>query len=59
MKPSCSPDRQNASAFGNDSPRGEITVYDVAADGSLANCRMFLDKIGRGVRSEGNVDGAE
>jgi gluconolactonase len=43
----------------NDSPRGEIKVYDVAADGSLANCRMFLDKIGSGVMSEGNVDGME
>jgi gluconolactonase len=43
----------------NDSPRAEIKVYDVADDGSLHNCRMFRDKIGRGEMNEGNVDGME
>ncbi len=43
----------------NDSPRGEVKVYDVAADGSLANCRLLLGEIGRGVMAEGNVDGME
>ena len=32
----------------NDSPRAEIKVYDVAADGVAGNWRMFLDKIGQG-----------
>jgi gluconolactonase len=43
----------------NDSPRGEIKVFDVAADGGLSNGRVFLDKIGTGVMAEGNVDGME
>jgi gluconolactonase len=43
----------------NDSPRGEVKVYDVAADGSLSNCRLLLGQIGQGVMSEGNVDGME
>ena len=43
----------------NDSPRAEIKVYDVAADGSLSNRRMFRDKIGSGTMGEGNLDGME
>ena len=43
----------------NDSPRAEIKVFDVAADGSLVNCRMFRDDIGEGTMEEGNVDGME
>jgi gluconolactonase len=43
----------------NDSPRAEIKVYDVAKDGSLSNCRMFRDEIGRGTMEEGNLDGME
>ena len=43
----------------NDSPRAEIKVYDVADDGSLGNCRMFREGIGRGTMEEGNLDGME
>ena len=43
----------------NDSPRGEIKVFDVAPDGSLSGCRLLLGEIGRGVMAEGNVDGME
>ncbi len=43
----------------NDSPRAEIKVYDVADDGSLSNCRMFREGIGRGTMEEGNLDGME
>ena len=43
----------------NDSPRGEIKAFDVAADGSLSNRRVFRDKIGTGTMAEGNVDGME
>jgi gluconolactonase len=43
----------------NDSPRGEIKVFDVAADGSLGNRRVFRDEIGAGTMAEGNVDGME
>ena len=43
----------------NDSPRAEIKVYDVAANGSLSNRRMFRDKIGTGTMGEGNLDGME
>jgi gluconolactonase len=43
----------------NDSPRGEIKVFDVAADGSLNNRRVFRDQIGSGTMAEGNVDGME
>jgi gluconolactonase len=43
----------------NDSPRAEIKVYDVAEDGSLANCRLFRGGIGQGTMGEGNLDGME
>lgn len=43
----------------NDSPRAEIKAYDVAADGSLRNRRMFRDGIGSGSMGEGNLDGME
>jgi gluconolactonase len=43
----------------NDSPRGEVKVFDVAPDGALSNGRVLLDKIGSGERAEGNVDGME
>jgi gluconolactonase len=43
----------------NDSPRAEIKVYDVAADGTLSNCRMYRDGIGEGTMEEGNLDGME
>jgi gluconolactonase len=36
----------------NDSPRAHIKVFDVAADGSLANGRILLDRIGAGFRAE-------
>ena len=52
-----SPDE--ALLYVNDSPRGEVKVYDVAADGSLGSCRLLLGEIGRGVMAEGNVDGME
>jgi gluconolactonase len=41
----------------NDTPNALIRVYDVAADGSLANGRLFLDGIGNGVIEDGVVDG--
>jgi gluconolactonase len=41
----------------NDSPRGEVKVFDVDAGGSLRNCRMLRDQIGSGKMEEGNVDG--
>jgi len=41
----------------NDTPNALIRVYDVAADGSLANGRLFLDGIGNGVTEDGVVDG--
>ena len=41
----------------NDSPRTHIKVYDVAADGSLSNGRMFFEGIGTGVIEEGIPDG--
>jgi len=43
----------------NDSPRAEIKVYDVVADGSLTNRRMFCDGIGEGTMEGGNLDGME
>jgi len=43
----------------NDSPRAEIKAYDVAADGSLHNCRLLRGEIGRGTMGEGNLDGME
>ena len=41
----------------NDTPRAHIKVYDVAADGSLSNGRMFFEGIGSGVIEEGIPDG--
>ena len=41
----------------NDSPRGQIKAFDVAADGSLSSPRMFCEGIGRGVVQEGIPDG--
>lgn len=41
----------------NDSPRALIRVYDVQADGTLANGRLFFDGIGRGDLQEGIPDG--
>lgn len=41
----------------NDSPRALIRVYDVRADGTLANGRLFFDGIGSGAIEEGIADG--
>ena len=41
----------------NDTPNARIRVYDVAADGSLSNGRVFPDGIGDGVIENGVVDG--
>ena len=41
----------------NDSPRADIKVFDVAADGSLSGGRMFCEGIGSGVIEEGIPDG--
>ena len=41
----------------NDTPRAHIKVFDVDADGSLANGRMFFDGVGSGVIEEGIPDG--
>jgi gluconolactonase len=41
----------------NDSPRALIRVYDVQADGTLSNGRLFFDGIGSGVIEEGIADG--
>ena len=41
----------------NDSPRALIKVYDVAADGTIANPRLFFDGIGNGIVAEGIPDG--
>jgi gluconolactonase len=41
----------------NDTPNALIRVYDVAADGSLSNGRLFRDGIGDGVIENGVVDG--
>jgi len=41
----------------NDSPRAHIRMFDVAADGSLSNSRIFAEKIGDGVLENGIVDG--
>jgi gluconolactonase len=43
----------------NDSPRAQVKVFDVAADGSLSNGRILLDSIGGGTIAEGSVDGME
>ena len=41
----------------NDTPRAHIKVFDVNADGTLANSRMFFEGIGTGVIEEGIPDG--
>ena len=41
----------------NDTPRAHIKVFDVHADGTLANGRLFFDGIGTGVIEEGIPDG--
>jgi len=41
----------------NDSPRALIRVYEVRADGTLANGRLFFEGIGSGVIEEGIPDG--
>ena len=41
----------------NDTPRAHIKVFDVHADGTLANGRMFFEDVGTGVIEEGIPDG--
>ena len=41
----------------NDTPRALIRVYDVQADGTLSNGRLFFDHIGSGVIEDGIPDG--
>jgi gluconolactonase len=41
----------------NDTPRALIRVYNVDADGTLTNGRLFFDGIGSGVIEEGIPDG--
>jgi gluconolactonase len=41
----------------NDTTRALIRVYDVAADGTLSNGRLFFEHIGTGVIEEGIADG--
>jgi gluconolactonase len=41
----------------NDTPKAWIKVYDVGADNSLSNGRLFFDNIGTGVIEEGIPDG--
>jgi gluconolactonase len=41
----------------NDTTRAHIRAFDVAADGSLADSRVFAEKIGTGDYNEGVVDG--
>jgi gluconolactonase len=41
----------------NDTPRAHIKVFDVAADGTLSNGRMFFEAIGTGVIEDGIPDG--
>ena len=41
----------------NDSPRGEVKAYDVAADGSLSNVRLLRGGLGDGVIAHGTPDG--
>jgi len=41
----------------NDTPKAWIKVYDVGADNSLSNGRMFFEGIGSGVIEEGIPDG--
>ena len=41
----------------NDTPKAWIKVYDVGADNTLSNGRLFFDNIGSGVIEEGIPDG--
>jgi gluconolactonase len=41
----------------NDTPNALIRVYDVNADGTITNGRLFFDNIGSGVIEEGIPDG--
>jgi gluconolactonase len=41
----------------NDTTRAHIKVFDVHADGTLANGRMFFDGVTTGTAGEGGVDG--
>jgi len=41
----------------NDTPRAHIKVWDVSADGSISNGRMFFEGVGSGVIEEGIPDG--
>jgi gluconolactonase len=41
----------------NDTPNALIRVYDVNANGTISNGRLFMDKIGSGVIEEGIPDG--
>jgi gluconolactonase len=41
----------------NDTPRAHIKAYDVHADGTLSNGRMFFEGIGSGVIEGGVTDG--
>src|ERR1700690_2640570 len=41
----------------NDTPRAHIKLWDVNADGSFSNGRMFFDGVGTGVIEEGIPDG--
>ena len=41
----------------NDTPRAHIKVWDVNADGTLSNGRMFFEGVGSGVIEEGIPDG--
>jgi gluconolactonase len=43
----------------NDSARCHVKVFDVAADGTIANGRLLHEGIGTGVPRSGNVDGME
>ena len=50
-----SPD--NSLFYINDTPGAYIKVYDVNADGSLSNGRMFFEGVGTGVIEDGIPDG--
>jgi gluconolactonase len=41
----------------NDTPKAHIRVFDVQADGKIANGRMFAESIGDGDQAKGIVDG--
>jgi gluconolactonase len=50
-----SPDERTL--YVNDTTRAHIRAFDVAADGSLSNNRIFAEQIGTGDYDEGVVDG--